>query len=123
MPQAFAVTLQRSGASSYFSINGGTTNQVNFNQNGSKGSDFGDWGPTKGQVHPQVQDAYGYPGIAGPNIGPSELIALNAAGWNLTQAGLNQIAVPVPSAWGLMAMIGAMGMLSLRRKSWSKPAQ
>ena len=108
------------GVSSYFSINGGSTNLVNFNSNGSKGSDFGDWAPTNNQMRPQVQDAYGDPGIAGPNIGRNELIALNVAGWNLTQTGLSEIAVPVPRTWGLLAMIGAMGMLSLRRKSWPR---
>ena len=62
--------------------------------------------------------ASGLFGIAGPNTGRDELIALNVAGWNLTQTGLSEIAVPVPRTWGLLVMIGAMGMLSLRRKSW-----
>ncbi len=109
--------------SSYFSINGGQSNLVYFNQNGgSDGSDFGDWGngvvPAEAQPNhpPQVQDAYGDPGIAGPNLGPNELIALNVVGWNLTSAGLAEAnTVPEPTTWGLLA-IGAVGLLARRRK-------
>ncbi len=82
--------------SSYFSIDGGNTDFVHFNQN-NDGSDYGDWGdgvvPADGLPNPvaQVQDAYQDPGITPafePNIGPNELAALDVVGWNLTSAGL-----------------------------------
>jgi hypothetical protein len=73
--------------SAYFSINGGTTNLVYFNQqNGADGADFGDWGNPQGtgegNTPPQVQDAFGSPD-ATPNLGVNELTALDVVGWNL----------------------------------------
>ena len=91
---------QSNAVSSYFSIDGGNTDFVHFNQNGAvDGSDFSDWGdgvvPADGQPNTpaQVQDAYGDPyegnvSQAEPNIGPNELAALDVEGYNLTAAGL-----------------------------------
>ena len=82
--------------SSYFSIDGGTTDFVHFNQLSL--GDFGDWGngvtpaQQQGNSPPQVQDAFGAP-AATPNDGPNELAALNVVGWNLTAAGLAAEAV------------------------------
>jgi autotransporter-associated beta strand protein len=96
--------------SSYFSINGGNTNFVYFNQNGAADhSDYGDWGdgavPADGQPNnpAQVQDAYGSPyegpstlAQSEPNIGRNELAALDVVGWNLTAAG-SALEATVPS--------------------------
>jgi hypothetical protein len=71
----------------YFSIDGGTTPMVHFNQFGH-GSDYGDWGDgvvpadDKGNSPPQVQDAVGTAGKA-PNLGPNELIALDIIGYTM----------------------------------------
>ena len=70
----------------YFSIDGGNTKLVNFNQNGASNADFGDWGSTNGtrtgNVPPQVQDAFGTPGETS-NLGANELIALDVVGYTL----------------------------------------
>ncbi|MGD0462141.1 MAG: NF038122 family metalloprotease [Tepidisphaeraceae bacterium] len=96
------------GVSSYFSIDGGNTDFVHFNQD-NNGADFGDWGdgvvPADGLANnpPQVQDAFGIPGITPavePNIGPNELAALDVVGWNLTAAGLAlEAQVPISLTW------------------------
>jgi len=77
-------------APAYFSIDSGTTNLTNFND-GSGGSDFGDWatGPT-----PQVQDAFGSRGVD-MNLGSNELTALDVVGYDL---------VPVPEP-GISALL------------------
>jgi len=91
---------------SYFSIDGGATDLVHFNQ--SPDGDFGDWGdgsnPAQdiGNTPPQVQDAFGDPGVD-VNLGTNELIALDVVGYNLTEA------VPEPgedwlAAGGLLAV-------------------
>jgi hypothetical protein len=93
-----------SAATSYFSIDGGQTNLVNFNQVGN-GSDFGDWATSA--TH-RVQDAFGTPG-ATPNLGV-ELTALSAIGYDLN-------AVPEPASMALMG-VGAltMSVIGLRRR-------
>lgn len=111
-----------SSATAYFSIDGGTTNLVNFNQQGANGADFGDWGNSAGTRNgnnpPQLQDAFGTPGAA-INLGVNELTALNAIGWNLTPDGLAAAGltspVPVPSAAWLM-FSGLFGLLGLSRR-------
>ena len=70
----------------YFSINGGTTNLVYFDQN-NEGADFSDWGngtpnAEAGNSPPQLQDSFGTPG-ADTNIGVNELTALDVVGYNL----------------------------------------
>ena len=64
----------------YFSINGGRTHIVNFNQNPM--SDFGDWLSTAcPQVHPYVQNAVGCPGQS------SDVTATSPEGINLDVIG------------------------------------
>jgi len=101
---------QSTGISSYFSINGGVTPLVYFNQVGG-GSDYGDWA---GETHPMVQDAFGTPGTQ-PNLGSSELTALDVVGWNLTAAGMAVEAVPEPSTVGLVVS-GLLGACFIRRR-------
>lgn len=103
---------------SYFSIDGGKTPLVHFNQ--SPDGDFADWGdgvtPADGQGNtpPQVQDAFGGTSSeAEPNLGPNELEALDVIGWNLTPAGLALI--PEPSAIALVAF-AFLGAAFLRRR-------
>jgi hypothetical protein len=109
------------GIAPYFSINGGVTDLVHFNQ-ADAGSDYSDWGngviPAQGQgnTSPQVQDAFGAPG-GQPNLGANELTALDVVGWNLTAAGLavETNAVPEPTTIGLM-VTGLLGVCLIRRR-------
>lgn len=86
----------------YFSIDGGNTPIVYFNQdNGAGGADFGDWDNPQnngeGNNPAQVQDAFGNPGITSsvePNLGPSELTALEAVGYNLLPSSPAVISSP-----------------------------
>lgn len=119
-------------AVSYFSIDGGVTKLVNFNQQVTFDStnvpsaDYGDWGNASntksGNTPPQVQDAYGAPG-ATISLGINELTALNVVGWNLTPAGMLAagIASPVPlpgAAWLMLSsLLGCVGLS--RRKAGS----
>jgi len=89
-----------SSATSYFSINGGTTNLVGFNQN--SGGDYGDWVTN---VPAKVQDAFGTPGST-PNLGV-ELTNLDVIGYSL---------VPEPGTAGI-ALITGFSLLTMRRRS------
>lgn len=101
---------------SYFSINGGLTVLSFFNQ--TAGADYGDWlsdcsnltvcqtnGLPQG-FNPQVQDAFGIPSTD-PSLGPNELAAFNAIGY--------QLVAPEP---GTFALVGAvlLGAGFLRRR-------
>jgi hypothetical protein len=105
----------------YFSIDGGYTDFVHFNQFGND-TDYGDWGDGvipadgKGNSPPQIQDAFGTPG-ADVNIGGNELAALDVIGWSLTAQGLaaeTQL-VPEPTSLSLL-VVTALGFTSRRRK-------
>ncbi len=71
-------------ASVWFSIDGGTTRLVYFNQDSD--GDYGDWGdgktPADGQANnpPQVQDAFNG---GNPSMGVNEFIALDVVGYTL----------------------------------------
>ena len=72
----------------YFSINGGVTNIVNFNQNPN--GNFGNWESTTcPQAHPYVQNAFPCPGQFS-DIGATspEGINLDVIGYDLTQTSL-----------------------------------
>ena len=82
-------------ATSYFSIDGGMTSLVAFNQSGG-GSDYGDW---LNSATLRVQDAFGTTG-ATPNLGV-ELRALDVIGYNLAP---RNNAVPEPSTLSLLGV-------------------
>lgn len=93
-----------SSATSYFSVNGGVTALIGFNQAGSPGgSDYGDWATS---ATPHVQDAYGTPG-ASPVFSVYEQDALDAIGYNSP--------VPEPGSFCLFAL-GVAGFLVWRRR-------
>jgi len=95
-----------SSATSYFSVNGGVTNLINFNQVGPPGSsDYGDWASSG---TPHVQDAFGTPG-ASPVWGVDEQTALDAIGYNFVSAS------PEPSTFWLLTP-AAVGFFLLRRR-------
>jgi PEP-CTERM motif len=103
-------TTQTTSPYSYFSIDGGTTVLSYFNQ--TSGADYGDWlsNPIPAGFSPQVQDAFGEPGT-NPALGPNELTAFNAIGYDLVQ----QQVVPEP---GTLALLGTslLGLAALRRR-------
>ena len=105
-------------ANSYFSVDGGTTSLVHFNQ--SQNGDYHDWdnasqGP--GFV-PQVQDAFSTPGTV-MNLGTAELTAL-------TDIGYNRAPVPaVPEAsssvsLGVLLALGLGGIALARRRKTAR---
>ena len=105
-----------SSATSYFSVDGGNTNLVNFNQVGPPGgSDYGDWATS---ATPRVQDAFGTPG-ASPVFGPDEMAALDAIGYNFGSVA----AVPEPSTYATLFISGLIlaGYRLRRRQRASAP--
>jgi hypothetical protein len=92
-------------ATAYFSVDGGATNLINFNQTGPPGgADYGDWASSG---TPHVQDAFGTPG-ATPVFGV-EGTALDAIGYNFVVSS-----TPEPSTFWFLAL-GAIGFLGWRR--------
>jgi hypothetical protein len=90
-----------SGATSYFSIDGGATSIASFNQSSS--GDFGDWGGG-----PYVQDAFaGKHSTAALSTTSPETIALQTIGYDL--------AVPEPGSLPVLAASVA-GLATLRRR-------
>jgi hypothetical protein len=76
-----------SSGTRYFSINGGSTNIVNFNQDPS--GDFGDWLSTAcPQAHPYVQNAFGCAGES------SDVTASSPEGINLDVIGYDLVNAP-----------------------------
>jgi type II secretory pathway pseudopilin PulG len=89
-----------SAATSYFSIDGGATDLVNFNQAGNGTADYGDWKSVGGS--PKVQDAYGTPGVV-PSYGV-EIRDLDVIGYDLV--------TPEPGTWLLLA--AGIGLIALK---------
>jgi hypothetical protein len=90
----------------YFSINGGGTNIVNFNQNSS--GDFGDWLSTAcPQAHPYVQNAFNCTGQSSDVAATSpEGVNLDVIGYNLKQVTLGNISTRAFVQTGNDVMIG-----------------
>ena len=107
---------QSNNVTSYFSINGGVTDLVHFNQ--TSAGDFGDWGngttpaENEGNTPPQVQDAFGDPGVD-INLGVNELTALDVVGYDLVDP------VPEPSAFWLLSG-GVIVVAIARRRRWGR---
>ena len=94
-----------SSAVSYFSVNGGVTNLIDFNQVGA-GSDYGDWAYSG---TPHVQDAFGLAGT-NPVFGIYEQDALDAIGYNFESP------TPEPGSFWLLAL-GVTGLMVWRRRA------
>jgi hypothetical protein len=91
-------SLTSSGsASSYFSIDGGTTNLAPFNQ--SAGGDYGDWGSNPS---PLVQLAFSSPGTQSDVSGTSpEGVALDVVGYDLVPEPASATLFLAPAAFAL----------------------
>jgi hypothetical protein len=77
-----------SSGTRYFSINGGVTNIVGFNQ--EPDGDFGDWlSAACPQAHPYVQNAFSCPGQS------SDILATSPEGINLDVIGYNLADTPI----------------------------
>lgn len=94
-------------AQAYFSVDGGQTALVYFNQD-SRG-DFQDW-YSIGQHTPEVQDAFGTPGVQ-INLGTNEVMALRVVGYNLAAAP-----EPPVTAGFLLGGLGLAGLIVARRR-------
>ena len=98
-----------SGATAYFSVDGGVTNIAGFNQPGCTGcSDYNDWDGTA----IRIQNAFGTPGSTG-NISMAltspEAKVLDAIGYNF-------VLTPEPASFGMVGL-GGIALLLLRRRA------
>jgi hypothetical protein len=79
-----------SSGTRYFSVNGGATNIVNFNQNAN--GDFGDWlSEACPQTHPYVQNAFSCTGQS------SDIAVTSPEGINLDVIGYDLVGAPTPT--------------------------
>jgi hypothetical protein len=104
-------SLTSSGsATSYFSIDGGITNIVGFNQNSN--GDFGDWlSANCPQANPFVQNAFSCPGQL------SDVSATSPEGINLDVIGYDPVTTPEPGTLVLFGTGLVVSRLAKRRRS------
>ena len=100
---------------SYFSIDGGKTKIIGFNQNSN--GDFGDLGPACGSstgIGQNIQNAFNCMGPMEAYTATSpEFAMMNAIGWNPAP-------VPEPETYAMMlAGLGLLGVAARRRKQTS----
>jgi hypothetical protein len=88
-------------ATSYLSVDGGSTIVLQFNQ--TNGADYADWAP---HSPPSMQDAFGTPNTD-IDIGPAELTAFDIVGYNLT---------PVPEPGTMMLTAAGLAAAAFVRR-------
>ena len=100
----------------YFSINGGSTDIVNFNQDPS--GDFGDWLSTAcPQTHPYVQNAFGCAGQSSDVTDTSpEGVDLDVLGYDLIPVTLGNISTRAFDQTGDNVMIGGFIITGVGQK-------
>ncbi|MEY8690236.1 MAG: NF038122 family metalloprotease [Leptothrix sp. (in: b-proteobacteria)] len=105
-------TFTTSGDNAYFSIDGGRTLLIQYNNDGN--GDYGDW---HSSGTPFVQNAYGTPG-ATPNLARPEITALDVTGYDV------KAPVPEPETYAMMLLgMSMLGGLQRRRAHTGKPGR
>jgi hypothetical protein len=110
-------SVSAAAGSAYFSIDGGNTDIVNFNQNG--GADFGDWLDPSCPANPYlVQNAVDCQVGTGPPNQYADISAVSPEGVTLDVLGydLSPAAAPEPGSILLMAS-GILLLAALRRRA------
>jgi hypothetical protein len=109
-----------SSATRYFSINGGVTNIVNFNQNSN--GDFGDWLSTAcPQAYPYVQNAFSCTGQSSDIAATSpEGIDLDVIGYDLVNAS-TPTPTPTPNATVCTLLQQRLDRLQRRQRRLQHP--